>query len=222
MPRSDRDLLMLHLIFTGIVLLVLWVPYSGWQSGWRVGLLTLLYVGFVPAIGAARGHHSWRGLWLFALMLSICQVLPDRFLAEVLVVLVFAEDGFPKVGAVPVYMAGLWTIPIFVCLYVAERSTEVRRGSEIAGYVSAAVVGLVLFAGSEAISPLIPIWKAQGVANWGGIAHYVLPAEVALCAAALFAFRTTRNKNLAKRALAAFGTMLLYSGALAVCFLFLR
>ncbi len=84
------------------------------KPGIRMLFLVIIYNLAILLYGGWRKYDDWSNLWVFAFILSIFQVFPDWFLSAQLNILVFPEDGLAKIGTVSGYMAGLWTIPIFL------------------------------------------------------------------------------------------------------------
>ncbi len=120
LTRSDRDAVYLHLFFAIAATLMLTLPL-GISVGWRLCVLVLLYNVLVPLTAWLRQHPDWLTLWLFLLPLSLWQIFPDWFLSAVLGVLVFPDTGAPKIGNIPIFMAGLWTIPLFIIIFLGRR-----------------------------------------------------------------------------------------------------
>jgi len=156
-------------------------------------------------------------LWAFVLPVSVLQVLPDWFLSAALGVLVFPEDGFPKIGTVSGYMAGLWTIPLFVVV-LTGRAVEARAGV-VAGAWTAALTALGVFWASEETLWRVPVWHARDVATVGHAAVYVLVPEAILGAAAYDAYRLAAGRHPSTKLLRAGTVTLVYTGALAVAYL---
>ncbi len=209
--REESEVLLLHLFFALLCAAVLPVP--GVAMGVKLFILVAAYNIAVPLAGTLRGHASWRDVWLFALILSLFQVVPDWFLSDVLGVLVFPEDGFPKIGTVSGYMAGLWAIPVFIIVYAGTRVRE--RRSPGAGYLAAAILSLAIFGASEATVWMLPSWYARGVLMAGPVAVYIIIPEVILGIACLHAYVTTRGAGIPVKAFAAFIVMQLYLGSAA-------
>lgn len=210
LTRADRDVIGFHLAFAGLAALTLALPL-GASTGWRVLALAVVYNLGLPALAVGRGHREAFALWGFLVPLSALQVFPDWFLADVLKILVFPDTGAPRLGAVPVFMAGLWTPALFPVLYAAGRAAV--RGW-VGGALMAAGAGLALFAGAEAVLWAVPIWEAQNVHQTAHVAWYVLAPEVLLSVAAWGAFAATRTRGWPARLAAAFAVMVFYLGAL--------
>ncbi|WP_154658509.1 DUF6989 domain-containing protein [Eisenibacter elegans] len=185
--------------------------------GWRLMGLVLCYQFLL--LGTAKyGRYVrlWQ-IWTFVMPLSIFQVVPDWFLSAVLQTLVFPEDGLFKIGTVSGYMAGLWTIPMFLVIYVALQVPE--RWA----HLTAAGVALLIFGSSEAVSHhLLGSWYAQNVQMWGTVAWYVLPAEALLGAVGYEAYRQTAQSPWYTKVAATSLVMLVYLGTLAAGYLWIE
>jgi hypothetical protein len=193
--------------------------------GWRITFLVILYA--VMMVGASvYWQPDWLRILKLVMPLSVFQVLPDWFLSQELEILVFPQTGGPRVGTVPAFMAGLWTIPLFLCVFVAEEvarrlsSTEETRWR--VSVAVAAAVALVLFAASEASLWALPIWFAKGVSTVGPMAVYVVPPEVLLGAATFVAYRATRGRSWWMIVGSAGVVSTLYTGALALSYLLIE
>jgi hypothetical protein len=187
----ERDQLVFHAVFFAVALVAVAVP-AGPTTGWRIALLVGGYHAASVAFAWQRGHRRWLRLWWFAAVLSVFQVLPDAVLADGLGTLRFPEDGFPDLGPVTGYMAGLWAIPVVVIVAVADAVG--RRRGERASWVAAVVAAAVVFGLAElTLTTLLPIWEPVGVTTVGGLALYILPAELFLGVAVLAGARWTRD-----------------------------
>lgn len=213
---EELDALYLHLLFALLCIPVLLIP--GVAMGVKLFLLVVIYNLVVPIVGKIRGHHSWLGIWIFALLLSLFQVFPDWFLSDYLGVLVFPEDGLFKIGTVSGYMAGLWAIPVFMIVYAGTRISE--RFSYKAGYAAAAILALILFGGSEALLWILPSWYAQNVSMVGHVALYIIIPEIILGISCLYCYVSIQTKPHWVKVPASFVVMQLYLGS-AVFFYFI-
>lgn len=218
-PWADREVVAFHLAFAGAAVLGLFLPGPA-PSGWRMAGLVALYLMALPAWAWWRGHREWLDLFAFLLPVSVLQVLPDWFLSRVLGVLVFPADGFPKIGTVSAYMAGLWTIPLFLTVWaglVAARA----RGPGV-GAAVAALAALVIFWASEETLWAVPVWHAQHVTMVGHAAVYVLVPEAILGAVTFDTYRRVQRRPPGIKLLHAVPVTLTYTGALAIAYLFVE
>lgn len=183
--------------------------------GWRILGLAVLFTCALVALTFTR-RREWLPLTAFLVPLSAFQVLPDAFLSAVLGTLVFDETGGPRLGPVPLFMALLWTIPLFAALQVGLWA-EGRWGAR-AGLGAAVAAASVVLLASEATLWALPIWHARGVWEVAHVAVYVALAEVVLGAAAWTAFRLVAARR-ADPVLAAATVATLYTGALALAYL---
>jgi hypothetical protein len=215
----ERDQLWFHVAFLAVVVVALAVP-AGPVVGWRVALLVAAYHAATVAFAWQRGHRRWLRLWWFGAVLSVFMLLPDAVLVEGLGTLVFPDDGFPDIGPVTASMAGMWTIATVVVVASAEAAG--RRVGEQASWLTALGVAAVVFAGAEAVLTQLPVWEAIGVTTVGGVAVYILPAELFLGLAMLAGARWTRTGSLVRVVPVAAVIALAYTGAATVSWLLIE
>lgn len=186
--------------------------------GWRMIALVVGYNVALPLVGQRRGHADWVRLWAFLLPVSLCQVVPDAFLASVLGSLRFPDTGGPRLGPTPLAMAGMWVIPLWVCLFLADRQRGGlgRRAAWAAAFTGVALVG------AEATLWAVPIWEAVGVQTVAHVALYVIVPEILLGAVAYLLYRLTMDQPVPVRLAAAVGVSLVYLGALAASYLLIE
>lgn len=184
-----------------------------------VVMTTLVVVYHLGSVGLARshGHTRWLRWWGFGAVLSVLMVLPDAVLATGLGTLRFPPDGVPDLGPVTAYMAGLWTIPTVLIVAIAEAVGH-RRG-DAAAAVTAVLAAAVVFGGAEATLTLLPAWEPVGVTTVGGVAPYILPAELLLGWMVLAATRWTRRGRIVAFVPVAALVTLAYTGAACVSWL---
>ena len=210
-PGVARDVAAFHAAFAAVALAVLAGPGAVLPAvGWRVLGLVVLYNVAFPLVGHLRGRAGWVRLWAFLVPLSAFQVVPDAFLAGVLGSLDFPDTGGPRLGPVPLALAGMWTVPLWLSTWAGLRARS--------GWVAAAVAG-ALFVGAEATLWAVPIWRAVGVTALGPVALYVVPAEVLLGGAAYAAFRRVGGRPWPVRVAAAAAVSTLYLGAACAAYL---
>jgi hypothetical protein len=215
--NSDRDFIVLHIMFGAVVGAALALPADVLPRGWAIFLALVLYNGGLPVYGLYRGYREWFSLWAFAFPLSLWQVFPDWFLSAGLGSLVFPDLGAAYIGTVPVYMALMWTVPVMLLLFFGRR--VVAGWSAVKLYVALALLSGLIFGISEATLWMIPIWKAQNVLAYFNAAPYVLLAEFLIGPAAFYAWRRTEGAGAAAKIFAAWIVTLVYTGALAFFYL---
>ena len=210
---SETQVFCLHLAFTVICMAVLLAPVPV-AFGIRMLILVIVYNLMNPIWGARRRDSGWVDIWRFALILSLFQVFPDWFLSAELNILVFPDDGAFKIGRVSGYMAGLWAIPVFLIVFIAER---VRlRYSARAAYMAAGAVAFILFAGSEQGTAVLPMWHPINVTMIGQTAIYIVIPEIILGVSAFYAFQQVKFQSGWRKIIAAFLVMQLYLGSAAL------
>jgi hypothetical protein len=214
--ETERDAILLHTFFGVIVVLTLFIS-SGLSIGQRLCALVIVYNIMVPVVALLRRHHDWLAIWLFVFPLSLLQIFPDLFLSSVLGVIVFPDTGSPRVGDVPLFMGGLWIIPLFIIVLLGRR-VQVRFTKNLA-ILAVCIASAVLFLGSEAVLWLIPIWYAHGVTVIAHVAIYLIVPEILLGLFTFLAFETFHIDMIWYRLGAAFTVMVIYLGNL--CFFYL-
>ena len=208
---DQRDWFVFHGAFA--LLAIGSLAFFPFERGQILMGLVLAYNVGLPVFAIVRRSPGWISIWLFVFPLSVLQILPDYFLAEVAGVIVFPDHGGPRVGPISAYMGGLWAIPLFAIVYWSEQISPRLR------YVVAAALALVIFGASEALSPVLGSWFARDVHMVGAMALYVLPAEALLGVAATTGYELSRD-SMASRLIAAIAVMLFYAGSLAISLLF--
>lgn len=205
--------------------------------------ITWLVVGWNVAFAAATYRSATLAplfeYWRFVATCSCFMVIPDLFLVKVLETLDFPSDGaFMLFNAVSCYMAGMWSIPFLWILCGCHHDLD--RVPSAAALLRAAVLALVIFGAAEHVLCFLHLWKATNRVQYsfGHVAVYVLPAEALLGPTVLMAYHyhlDYNNVTLQKPHPCQLGwrgwsrlvcccilTMLLYTGALAVSFLFVE
>jgi len=205
---SIRDLLLLHILFAILCVVVLLIP--GLVIGARMFTLVAIYNVMIPLVGFLRDHREWITMWFFAFVLSIFMIWPDWFLSTQLGVLVFPDDGFFMIGPVSGYMAGLWSIPLFVLVFVGIEVS--KRRSYSLTYLIIAILTLLIFGIAEATMWMLPSWYAQNVTMIGHVAVYIILPEIFLGLSTFFCFILVRTRSIWMQILGAFMVMILYMG----------
>jgi hypothetical protein len=219
LSRIELDFLMVHLLFTVICVLVLIAPV-GVKLGIKMLGLVIIYNIIIPVFGIWRRYKDWMNLWLFVFILSLFQIWPDWFLSAQLNILVFPEDGLIKIGTVSAYMAGLWTIPLFLIVFTGQRFQE--NYSRSVAYLAVALTSLVIFGASEQTSWMLPSWYAQNVFMIGHIAVYIMIPEIILGLSTYSLYEIIKDRKHWVKIPAAFIAMQLYLGSAAFFYFFIE
>ncbi|WP_372733782.1 hypothetical protein [Nocardioides sp.] len=204
-PPGVRALVIVHVVLVGAFALIALLDPPA--QGWAVLGCVVLYNVALPLTARAVNRPDVLALWAFLLPVSLFQLLPDWVLAAQVGTLRFPDTGGIRVAdTIPVAMAGMWVAPLLITVLVAGESAW-----------RAAVAALVLFAGAEFAAPVLAVWEPTTAASQvGGVALYVLPAEAALGAATLVAWRWARDRTRLEQVGAALGVATFYLGALAL------
>ena len=209
--REIRDALILN----GLIAAGGWAAFQYLHVpmlGLAVLALVIAFNLLLPLFAGSSGNRHWFDLWLFLLPLSVFQVVPDWVLSQLLGILVFPDLGAPRIGHhVPVYMAGMWVLPLFWVLLIA-------RGSPLL----AGALALLVFGAAEWAAPIFDIWRPRNVGTHYGIADYVLLPEALLGWAAAFAYREVGHAGIALRVAAAAAVSVFYTGALVVSYFLIQ
>ena len=224
---SDRAALVLLGAWSAATGLLLLVPVGA--LGGRVLVAVVVWHVAVLAVAARRDSgrpdRAWLSAYALVAPMSLLLVLPDWVLAVGLGTIVFPDTGAPYVGAIPVFMAGMWAVPLAVVVLVG-RAAQRARGAA-AGLAAGTAAGLAVFAASEATLWALPVWEAVDVTEVAHVALYVLPAEAVLCATAVLADQRLRHlpldvRGLAVRALTGAFLVQAYAGGLVIGWLLLE
>ena len=215
---TERDVILLHIVFSIVCGFTLIIPSIFIPIGIKLFFLVLMYNIIVPLVALLRKYELWLDLWVFAFILSILQIFPDWFLSAQLGVLVFPEDGFVKIGTVSAYMAGLWTIPLFIIVFLGLR-INIRYKSKLLTYSVVGITTLLIFGLSEQTLWILPSWNAQNVQKIGFMAIYIIIPELILGLSTFSCYNHIQQSKLWVTFVAAFTVMLLYLGS-AVFFYF--
>jgi len=199
-----------HAVVAVVAVVLLALPWPA--LGVRITVIVLAYHLGMFLVGRTVWGQGWGRAWLVLAPLSVLMVAPDWFLSAELGTLSFPDTGAPFIGTVPVFMAGMWVMALFPLVLVAGW-LEGRFGSR-AGLTGSAIAGGLLFWAAERLAPLVPLWEPTQTDTVGGIAAYVLPAEVMLSAAGWLLVRDSLWRS---RPVAAVGVLALpvaYTGVL--------
>ncbi|MHA2353367.1 MAG: DUF6989 domain-containing protein [Candidatus Thorarchaeota archaeon] len=206
-----RDFLFIHVIFAVLAAVTLLVPLPGATVSGRMLVLVIIYNGLIVAEFYAKGYEDWKRIWVFALILSLLMVFPDWYLAETLGALQFPVDGFPMIGgSIPIYMAGLWSIPFFIILFVGEEIQ--KRKSLILAYIVVSFLTVLIFALAEFTLVYLPSWTATVSGMTGNLAWYIIIPELFLGLSAFICYNIVKEAKIWMKFVGAFTVMILYIG----------
>lgn len=205
--KDEVDLIIIHVIFGICSSLTLFVPFF---LGAQISFLVIGYIIIIFMIGEFRGYEEWKKILLLAVLISLFQIVPDWFLANQLGIIVFPDDSFFKIGSVSAYMAGLWTIPLFIIIYIGLKTNE--RFSIQISYLTVCCTSLLIFGLSEQF--LTMIWYAENVSKIGNIAIYVIIPEILLGLTTFQSYCFIKDKPNYYKIVFAFGIMIFYLGSL--------
>lgn len=205
--RSLRDIILTHVMFSIVAVIVLLLPLT---VGQRMLIIVICYNAMIPLVANLRGHKEWLSIWLFVLPLSILMIFPDWYLATQLDVLAFPDDGFIMIGEIPIYMAGLWAIPLFALTFIGCEAK--KRYSFTRTLLVVALLTLFVFIMAEETMWMLPSWSAQNVTVIGHVALYIIIPELFLGLSTYLVYEKFKDKNIAIRFLWAYVIMVFYLG----------
>jgi hypothetical protein len=217
LSTTEKDALIIHGLFALLCFIILILPVKI-GAGVKLFILVVVYNIVMAGYGLLKKDKEWFDIWLFCFILSIFQVFPDWIIADILKAIVFPEDGLFKIGSVSGYMAGLWSIPMFLILFICEKINA--RISRPAAYLTAGIIAFLIFFMSEQTVWLIPSWYAVKVKMIGFSAVYILIPEIILGLGTYRCYEEIRGRSHRLKVPAAFLVMLLYTGSV-VFFYFL-
>ncbi|RJP75976.1 MAG: hypothetical protein C4522_19785 [Desulfobacteraceae bacterium] len=212
LETREKDAFVVHALFSLICILMIVAPVNV-RTGIRLFVLVIVYDLILVFVGWFRKDRDWLQLWIFVSILSLFQVFPDWFLSAQLKILVFPEDGLFKIGTVSGYMMGLWTIPLFIIVFVGEQME--KRFSSGKAALGVGFLSLIMFGGSEQTLWMLESWYARNVTMVGHVAIYILIPEIILGLATWYGYKMVKSRNVLYKTIAAFGIMQLYLGSAA-------
>jgi len=200
--KSIKDFILIHVIFAILAAITLLFPFPGvlvdlfpfpgvLVDG-KLLILVILYNALIIVGFYTKGHEEWKSIWLFSFILSLFMVFPDWYLAETLGALVFPPGGLPMIGgSIPLYMAGLWSIPFFIILFIGKEIQKRKSLEMTYGIVS--ILAVLIFVSSEVT--LVTIMP-----------ELFLGLTVFLC------YEFVREKKIWVKIIGAFAVMIFYIG----------
>ena len=202
---------MIHIIFAVIAAVTLLIPLPSATISGKMLVLVIIYNGLVIVEFYGKGYDDWKSIWVFAFILSLLMVFPDWYLSETLGALQFPDDGFPMIGgAIPIYMAGLWSIPFFIILFVGNLLQE-QKSVKLA-YTVVAVLSVLIFALAELTLVNLPSWTATVSGKIGNLAWYIIVPELLLGISTFIFYNIVKDKALWMKIVGVFTVMILYIG----------
>ncbi|TGN17692.1 DUF6989 domain-containing protein [Leptospira idonii] len=214
---AEETLLTVYFILYSLIAALV-IGFTDFSPGWKLFSLTALFhISFICLTKPLRWFVPFQ-IWKFLFPLSFLMVFPDWFLSDVLQVLVFPEDGFPKIGTVAGYMAGLWAIPLFILVYLGIKLEE-RSVSIIGTCFWVAFFSLLIFGSAEATMWILSSWYAQDVKMVGSVALYVLIPEMILGVTTYLAYQGFGTSHYLIRVGMGFLIMIFYLGNLSLFYL---
>ena len=209
--KSIKDFILIHVIFAVLAAITILFPFPGAQVDGKMLLLVILYNALIIVEFSMKGHEEWKSIWLFSFILSLFMVFPDWYLAETLGALVFPTGGLPMIGgSIPLYMAGLWSIPFFIILFVGKEIQKRKSIEMTYGIVS--ILGVLIFVLSELTLVDLPSWTATVTGMTGNLAWYIIIPELFLGLSAFICYDFVRDKQIWMKIAGAFSVMILYIG----------
>jgi len=114
-------------------------------------------------------------------------------------------------------MAGMWTIPLFIIVFLGRRVAA--QGARNVALMAVAVASVLLFVGSEATLWIILIWRARDVTMAAHVAVYLIVPEIILGLSAFLAFESSLHRSIWHKLSGAFAVMLIYLEGLSLIYL---
>lgn len=209
--KPIKDFVLIHIIFAVVAAITLLVPIPTATISGKMLVLVLIYNGLLVVEFYSKGYEDWKSIWIFAFILSFLMVFPDWYLAETLGALQFPVDGFPMIGgAIPIYMAGLWSIPFFIILFVGKETQE-RKSLNLSHFI-VSFLSVLIFMLAEFALVNLPSWTATVNGMTGNLAWYIIIPELFLGLSAFICYNIVRDQKIWMNIIAALTVMILYIG----------
>ncbi len=209
--KQIRDFILIHVIFAILAAVTLLVPIPTATISGKMLVLVLVYNVLIVVEFVAKGYDDWKSIWIFVFILNLLMVFPDWYLAETLGALQFPDDGFPMIGgAIPIYMAGLWSIPFFIIVFIGKEVQNRKSLGLAYGIVS--VVSVLIFVLAELTLVNLPSWSATVIGMTGNLAWYIVVPELLLGLSTFICYNMVKEKKIWMAIIGAFTVMILYIG----------
>jgi len=209
--KSIKDFILIHVIFAVLAAITLLFPFPGASTDGKMLVLVIIYNALIVIEFNLKGYKEWKNIWMFSFILSLFMVFPDWYLAETLGALVFPSGGLPMIGgSIPLYMAGLWSIPFFIILFVGKEIQK-RKSIEMT-YAIVSILGVLIFVLSEFTLVNLPSWTATVTGMTGNLAWYIIIPELFLALSAFICNEYLLEKKIWMKIIGAFAVMIFYIG----------
>jgi hypothetical protein len=209
--KPIKDFILIHIIFAVLAAITLLFPIPTATMSGKMLVLVLLYNGLIVIEFYSKGYEVWKSIWIFAFILSLLMIFPDWYLAVTLGALQFPSDGFSMIGgAIPVYMAGLWSIPFFIILFIGNQIQ--KRRSMNTAYISVSILSVLIFVLAEFTLVYLPSWTATVTGMTGNLAWYIIIPELFLGLSTFICYNIVQEKKIWMKIVGAFTVMILYIG----------
>jgi len=209
--ESIKDILVIHVIFAVLAAITILFPFPGVLVDQKMLIVVIIYNALIVIEFKLKGHAEWKSIWLFSFILSLLMIFPDWYLAETLEALVFPPGGLPFIGgAIPLYMALLWSIPFFIILFVGKEMQK-RKSIEMT-YAIVSILGVLIFVLSELTLVNLPSWTATVTGITGNLAWYIIIPELFLALTAFICYEYVLEKKIWMKIIGAFAVMVFYIG----------
>ena len=209
--KPIRDFVLIHVIFAVLAAVTLLIPIPTATVSGKMLVIVILYNGLIVVEFYSKGNEDWKSIWIFAIILSLLMVFPDWYLAETLGALQFPIEGIMIGGAIPLYMAGLWSIPFFIILFIGKEVQS--RKSENIAYSIVSMISILIFVLAELTLVYLPSWTATVIGMTGNLAWYIIIPELILGLSVFICYNIVKDKKIWMTILGAFTVMILYIGS---------
>lgn len=209
--KSIKDFVLIHVIFGVIAAVTLLFLFPGNFVDVKMLFLVILYNALVIVKFSMKSYEEWKSIWLFSVILSLLMVFPDWYLAETLGALVFPVGSLPMIGgSIPLYMAGLWSIPFFIIIFIGKE-VQKKKSLEMT-YGIVATIGVLIFVLSEVTLVNLPSWTATVTGMIGNLAWYIIIPELFLALTVFICYEYVLEKKIWMKIIGAFAVMIFYIG----------
>jgi hypothetical protein len=114
------------------------------------------------------------------------------------------------IGDIPLYMAGLWAIPLFALTYIGCELK--KRFAYPMTLVGIAILTLFIFIIAEETMWMLPSWSARNVTLVGHVALYIIIPEILLGLSTFLSYDLFKDKGLPVQLALAYVVMVFYLG----------